>query len=151
MGTKRCSMCAKEISENEFALHRRYGKVGRQSYCRSCKREYHRRNKKERNEVNRRCANARKESSMKAIIEYLKAHPCVDCKENDPLVLTFDHVRNKKWKNIGNLVAEGYKYETILLEIEKCDVRCANCHLRKTTSTRGSRKLRLITLSNMPL
>jgi len=63
--------------------------------------------------------------------DYLKTHPCVDCGETDPVVLEFDH-RGDKERLIGRSVALGCSIETISKEVEKCDVRCANCHRRKT-------------------
>ncbi|MCW2623240.1 MAG: hypothetical protein JWL64_2842 [Frankiales bacterium] len=38
-----------------------------------------------------------------------------------------------KRANVGKLIASGYPWKTILLEIAKCDVRCANCHRRRTS------------------
>lgn len=64
------------------------------------------------------------------VLSYLAAHPCVDCGEDDPVVLEFDHVQTDKVASISDLVHKGYKLELIVAEIEKCEVRCANCHRR---------------------
>jgi len=61
---------------------------------------------------------------------------CVDCGESDPIVLEFDHVRGEKVKNIADMVNQSYGIETIKNEIRKCEVRCANCHRRKTHERR---------------
>jgi 5-methylcytosine-specific restriction endonuclease McrA len=64
---------------------------------------------------------------------YLSRHPCLDCGEPDPIVLEFDHrVRNSKVFNIGDAIQKGFALTKVVAEIEKCDVRCANCHRRKT-------------------
>lgn len=64
---------------------------------------------------------------------YLSGHPCVDCGEKDPIVLEFDH-RNRSLKrfNIADGIKRGMALKTVIEEIAKCDVRCANCHRRKT-------------------
>jgi hypothetical protein len=71
------------------------------------------------------------------IYAYLQSHPCVDCGETDPLVLDFDHVRGVKRESISQLVRSQATLEVIKAEIAKCDVRCANCHRRKTAKERG--------------
>lgn len=66
---------------------------------------------------------------------YKAAQGCADCGENDPIVLDFDHVRGEKSFDIGHaLGAKGWS--TLLKEIEKCDVVCANCHRRRTALRR---------------
>ena len=64
-------------------------------------------------------------------LAYLKVHPCVDCGEADPTVLDFDHVRESKAFNIANAITR-LAWTRIVREIQKCEVRCANCHRRKT-------------------
>lgn len=67
------------------------------------------------------------------ILGYLTGHPCIDCGEADPVVLEFDHRdRADKKFNIGDAVHRGYSLCKVRAEIDKCDVRCANCHRRKT-------------------
>ena len=73
--------------------------------------------------------------------EYLKAHPCVDCGEGDLVVLEFDHVRGEKKAAVTRLVAGGYSWGTISAEIGKCEVRCRNCHARRTSRCVGSWRL----------
>lgn len=63
------------------------------------------------------------------VFDYLKTHPCIDCGNNDPIVLEFDHrVGEKKSFNVSDFARSGYSLSTVKAEIEKCDVRCANCH-----------------------
>lgn len=68
--------------------------------------------------------------------EYFSTHHCVDCKENNPIVLQFDHLRDKKY-NVGNMLNHGLSLETLKAEVAKCEVRCANCHMKKTALERG--------------
>jgi hypothetical protein len=68
---------------------------------------------------------------------YLLEHPCVDCGEADPIVLEFDHVRGVKAADVSNLVKGVASRARLETEIAKCDVRCANCHRRRTTRTFG--------------
>jgi hypothetical protein len=70
------------------------------------------------------------------VVDYLKTHPCVDCKNDDFMVLTFDHMRDKH-KDVSVLIINGASLETLKNEIAKCEVRCANCHLKKTIKTFG--------------
>ena len=53
---------------------------------------------------------------------------CVDCGERNPLVLDFDHVRGVKVSHIADMVNRPYNINKIKEEIEKCEIRCANCH-----------------------
>jgi hypothetical protein len=74
------------------------------------------------------------ERNQRLVLEYLADHPCVDCGESDPIVLEFDHLRDKR-ANISALTRNGESWR-LLEEIAKCEVRCANCH-RRITAIRG--------------
>jgi len=65
-------------------------------------------------------------TNKKLKIEYLLAHPCVDCGNTDTRVLDFDHLRDKKEK-VSKMLSS-YTWAKVYEEIEKCEVRCANCH-----------------------
>lgn len=77
---------------------------------------------------------AKRLAELRAIIKEHKANgSCVDCGEKDPIVLDFDHrdPRRKKF----NISATRRRHPTVALlkaEIAKCDLRCANCHRRRT-------------------
>lgn len=70
------------------------------------------------------------------LLAYLSAHPCVDCGEGDPVCLEFDHVRGDKIDEIGRMLGDR-PWRVIEAEIAKCDVRCANCHRRRTAHSNG--------------
>lgn len=67
------------------------------------------------------------------MFEYLSTKACIDCGEKDPVVLEFDHRDQKtKFKKIASMLSGHYSWESVEKEIAKCEIRCANCHRRKT-------------------
>jgi hypothetical protein len=63
---------------------------------------------------------------------------CLDCGEHDPRVLEFDHrEQSSKKGSVSRLVSGRHSLERIMEEIEKCDVRCANCHKLRTAQQMG--------------
>lgn len=76
----------------------------------------------------------RRRRNICALTNYLAAHPCVDCGESDPIVLDFDHQAGKVGGIAANLsmLAAGASLERLAREIAKCEVRCSNCHRRRT-------------------
>lgn len=77
----------------------------------------------------------------KLLLDFLKDKKCVDCGETNPVVLQFDHVRGEKTKNIAILINNGSSWERVLNEIDKCEIRCANCHMIKTARQFGWSKI----------
>lgn len=77
--------------------------------------------------------NKRKEYSNKRLIEFyefLKTKQCVDCGNKDIRVLEFDHVSDKNF-NIAEKI-NNTPLTTLMNEINKCDIVCANCHRIRT-------------------
>lgn len=65
---------------------------------------------------------------------YKASSGCKICGINNPVVLEFDHrdSENKSF-DISQGVSNGYGWERLLSEMDKCDVLCANCHRIKTS------------------
>ena len=68
---------------------------------------------------------------------HLVANPCVDCGETNIIVLEFDHIGDDKKFNISDATRFGYGMKKLKDEIAKCEVRCANCHRKKTYERGG--------------
>lgn len=76
-------------------------------------------------------------ASKSEFIKQIKSVPCADCGIQYPhYVMQFDHVRGKKEFNLANATNRGW--ERIKLEIEKCDIVCANCHFERTWQRKSS-------------
>jgi len=106
--------------------------------CRTQNRASYQRHKETHAKRTRRWTLKRQEENRRFLWDYKLSHPCVDCGEEDPRVLQFDHVRGEKTADVTEL-AFGNKVSTDRLtsEIAKCAVRCANCHLKETWASRG--------------
>jgi DNA-directed RNA polymerase subunit M/transcription elongation factor TFIIS len=65
------------------------------------------------------------------LLDYLRETPCVDCGEQDPVVLDFDHI-GVKHSGVVQLAGRECSIASLEREIAECQVRCANCHRRRT-------------------
>jgi len=131
METKRCPDC--KITKDKSDFNKNSVRVdGLQSVCRSCGNQRGQNYFENNAEKQKTRIKARVDKHKMWIWDYLAAHPCIDCGEVDPLVLEFDHVRGIKKHGVMRMVHAGQALKTIQEEIEKCEVRCANCHRRKT-------------------
>jgi hypothetical protein len=134
---KTCVTC--QMSKPLTQFNRRASAVdGRQARCRDCCKRWY----VEHRDAHRVAVAARKvrvrQDYRERIAAYLLEHPCVDCGEADIRVLDFDHRPGvEKIEAIAVLVMRQAPLQRVLAEIEKCDVRCANCH-RRRTAERGS-------------
>lgn len=75
---------------------------------------------------------ARRSHRVEQVREYLRTHPCVDCGEADIVVLECDHMEpGEKEGSVMKMAGKGYSWAKVMKEINKCRVRCANCHRRR--------------------
>jgi hypothetical protein len=142
---RRCSRCQALKDVEAFAWHRKA--LGqRQPYCRQCQSEYgkahYAANRRRYIEQEARRKRARAEQRMRFLIEYFRSRPCADCGETDPLVLEFDHLKDKRF-DIGAGLPDR-NWDALLREMEKCEVVCANCHRRRTARRLGSVRALLV-------
>lgn len=72
-----------------------------------------------------------KQQFKKRLSEIKQSSGCVDCGINNPIVLDFDHLKDKKY-NISRMIHDGFSWAAIKKEIAKCEVVCANCHRIRT-------------------
>jgi len=142
---KICSKCKRELDESNFNWKLKDVKLA--AHCKDCSRRYIREHYK--NNLQYYLNKAHKRNRMLRqkyfdyIGPYLASHPCIDCGEKDILVLEFDH-RDRKNKDfsINSIVKNTMPIEKLIVEIAKCDVRCSNCHQRKTAKENNNWKLK---------
>lgn len=133
---KICSKCLDKKDETKDFNKKHGTKDGLQYICKECDRTRAKQLYQNNKEHYKKLIKINKKKYTQALndflINYLKTHPCVDCSESDIRCLDFDHVRGEKFKNISIMRNETYSLNKLKLEIDKCEVRCANCHRKKT-------------------
>ena len=101
----------------------------------------HRRRTKARQRRSTRSGSSRNNSARRRNLLYLAnvlaGSNCADCGETEADVLEFDHVRGRKVAPVTRLARAGSSLRSLRLEIGKCEVRCGNCHRRRTARTLG--------------
>ena len=137
MEAKTCVTC--HVVQSLDAFNRRAAAAdGRQSRCRDCCKRWY----VEHCDAHRLTVAARKvrvrRDYRERIAAHLLDHPCLDCGERDIRVLDFDHRPGvEKIEAVAVLVMRQVPWHRVLAEIEKCDVRGANCHRRRTAERGG--------------
>lgn len=141
----KCSRCGETKPAEEFCWKRK-DRNRRDSYCRPCRqaygRSYYRTNRDKRVAQDAARKVTIRVERTRLLLAHFAAHPCVDCGETDPVVLEFDHLRDKKF-TIGSKLTHMARSK-VLAEIEKCEVVCANCHRRRTFGRKGTVRLALL-------
>ncbi len=119
----------------------------RDSWCRACRAEYKKRHYAANTARYVARAGQRTEriafERQQYLLDYFASHPCVDCGETDPLVLEFDHLRDKLG-NVARLVRDA-SWARLMAEIEKSEVVCSNCHRRRTARRGNTIRYQLVT------
>lgn len=78
-------------------------------------------------------------AEREAWINNFKSGPCLDCGGRfPPCAMDFDHVRGTKIDNVSWMRVRGRSKASILAEIAKCELVCANCHRIRTHSRLGT-------------
>ena len=141
MTTKVCSKCREEYDISHFSWSIKG--VKRHAKCLKCRSEersaYYQVHREEELAYKYERQKDRRDEARKYVWEYLSTHPCVDCGETDSIVLSFDHVRGSKKMNLSQMVNQGYSLKVLQAEIDKCEVRCMNCHMRQEKVRRGTK------------
>ena len=82
----------------------------------------------------------RRHASNAELLDKLRNNPCIDCNGIfPPYVMEFDHVpeRGPKKKTIAALSgSRKISAPTMMTELKKCDLICANCHKIRTYKRR---------------
>ena len=128
METKICTKCGKELPLTEFNF-RDKSKGTYRAMCKEClhkrKNELYQTKYKERYRDKLRDNKKKHRELIRQKIKELKSCGCAICGEKDECCLDFHHLYEKDF-NIGN--CRDITIDTLLKEIQKCIVLCANCH-----------------------
>jgi hypothetical protein len=149
---KRCSRCGQSKPLEEFAWRRKH-KDQRDTYCRPCraayKQEHYAANKERYIAKAMRRKDRLAEENIAKLVAFFENHPCVDCGEDDPMVLECDHLGKKNFA-IARALRDRSWLE-IEAELTLCEVVCANCHRRRTATRGGWLRARAAAGSNAEL
>lgn len=129
---KQCNKCGLKKPYDEF--HKRSTiKSGYQPICKVCRKILDKKLKSnpKLKLKQKECNKNRKLMNRQNIFDYMKDKKCYNCNESHIACLQFDH-RDGVQKRFNVADATSYGWSTILKEIEKCDILCANCHHKRT-------------------
>ena len=129
METKVCTKCKQELPFDNFRWKNKSQNL-KHSQCKECQKvqeKQHYQNSKERQQSVKSTAVFQKERNI-MLVEQAKKCGCKKCGEKRNYVLDFHHIvaEEKIWDIAHMIKSSGEK--TLLEELAKCDVLCANCH-----------------------
>ena len=114
-GKKVCVSCKKVRSITHFISHPKY-KTGFSGKCIECRNEFAR------------------DTIIKKIRKYILddvKRGCVDCGNTDIYTLQFDHSNGNRIYTVPQLMCQQVAPKKIVEELDKCEIRCASCHLKR--------------------
>ncbi len=136
---KVCTKCQQVLALEDFYLRKSGERKGK--YYQTCKNCYKLRGRQyyfNNHDRQLKLAKNRKklyQNQRKEWLSAIKSKPCQDCGQcYPPYVMDFDHRdSDTKIASISLMsIRNTSSFEKIKLEIEKCDLVCANCHRQRT-------------------
>lgn len=153
---KQCSLCKKRLPASSFSVQR--GSLsGLKSACRDCANEKRREDRRNRDPEKLKALKAQERKHRQTATErvrlflwaYLSTHPCVQCGEDRPILLDFDHIdRKDKTTNISEMKTRSL--EAVQKELSVCQVLCVVCHRFKTAAEENNYRHRWTMLDERP-
>lgn len=133
---KRCAKCGVTKFTSDFTISRSR-KDGLNPSCKECHRQYTRTHYENNKRYYKSKARDHQRKTTDLVRQLKDGKACTDCKVSYPYyVMDFDHIRGRKVNDVARMVNTGASKEAILLELEKCDLVCANCHRERTYGKR---------------
>lgn len=129
METKKCTKCLQELPLEAFRWkNKALGK--KHSQCKECQKKQekiHYQESSTRRASIKETAKFQKENNF-VLVENFKRQGCQKCGEKRLIALDCHHIDKKqKVLDIAQMIKSASE-ETLILELEKCIVLCANCH-----------------------
>lgn len=124
---KKCSKCNTEKNKSEFNIKRNKT----QPYCKSCQSIYHKKWYDKNKENRKKQIFKRRKDNFEWFYNLKESMgwKCKICGEDRIETLDFHHINpEEKDDTISGLLIRGCSKKRILMEIEKCDILCSNCH-----------------------
>lgn len=78
------------------------------------------------------------------ILKILEMAVCMDCGESDSVLLEFDHRNPIDKINDIAVLRNIAPWSIVAAEIDKCDIVCVNCHLRRTAQQQSWYRLEFV-------
>lgn len=126
---KICSKCKTEKAISEFEKDSSK-KDGHKYQCKTCRNAY-RKSYEKGHPVRAQYVRNRIVDRRATVRRMKEESPCTDCGIHYPYyVMQYDHIGTDKLFNISS--AMGRSMASILAEIAKCELVCANCHATRT-------------------
>lgn len=132
---KICVKCTKLKELSEFRQEKT-SKDGRRNECKLCRNSYLQEKRRHPDGkfakvtyiINKRHRNQGRLRNQD-IVNLIKLKGCQICGYNKSLkALHFHHINSDKEYTVSYLIAQGASFDTLMLEINKCKLLCANCH-----------------------
>lgn len=139
MQSKYCSKCQKTLPVGEFRPNRsRFDRL--QTYCITCDKTHQQEHYRKNKEAYLFKAKETKNRAVQFVRSFKEGKPCADCGNvYHPFVMDFDHLYDKV-RDISQMARRGASEESLLNEMAKCELVCANCHrMRTLTRTLGAK------------
>ena len=133
---KHCGKCNNHKSIDDFSFKNKKKNI-RQNMCKSCHKNYmkeHYTNNKLSYKEKATLSNIKYISRNRDwVSEFKQDKPCADCGNTyHPCAMDFDHINDDKIDSISKMMNQAVSIDTIISEIQKCELVCAVCHRIRT-------------------